>query len=299
MPHQLVIILGFLLGIVSALFFAFYMVPQKVLKLDTISYLWAIALGVLLSALIPYVWVGCPHHATWWQRGEAVFCGLVWGLGTMAFSASIGRIGMALATPFKNTTGVLGTLVGLLFLQEWRTTNATYALLGSALIVVSAVVIGMTGGADVPRRHTVSGILLALAAAVCYASYLYPLKQVVAAVGYWEFTPWMAVGILITATVAVLLRPGGVRVLRTYPLSAYAWSLLGGAAWTIALYALSASMGMVDLSIAWSLAQLNTLPAVFLGIVAFHEVSFRAHAGKVLLGLLCATIGTVLLALAK
>jgi glucose uptake protein len=299
MPHHAVLILGFALGLVSALFFAFYMVPQKVLKLDTISYLGAISLGVLLTSLLPYAWSGFPHNSTWLERGEAVLCGLMWGLGTMAFSASITRIGMALATPIKNTTGVLGTLVGLIILREWHTTNPWLTLLGSGLIVGSAIMIGFTGHADVPRRHTLSGVALALGAACCYASYLYPLNRVVASVGYVEFTPWMAVGIVITAGAGVLLRPGGVRVLQQYPLSAYAWSLLGGASWTIALYALAASMDRVGLAISWSLAQLNTLPAVFMGIVFFHEVSFRAHAGKILLGLLCATAGTIFLAMAK
>jgi len=299
MSSSLIVVLGFALGVVSAIFFALYMVPQRVVKLDTLTYLWTIAIGVLLTALVPYLLAGCPQHSSWTERGEALICGVVWALGTMAFSAGITRIGLALATPIKNTTGVLGTLVGLIFFQEWRIVNPLLTLLGSILIVLSAIVIGQTGRDDVSRRSTLVGIFCALMAALCYASYLYPMKLVLASVDFREFTPWMGLGILLTATLAVILRPDRLSVLRRYPLSSFAWSLLGGVAWTLALYAMIGSLHMVGLSISWSLAQLNTIPAVFLGIMVFHEVRWSDQWRKVLLGLLFATLGTVALALAK
>ena len=52
-------------------------------------------------------------------------------------------------------------------------------------------------------------------------------------------------------------------------------------------------------AIAWSLAQLNTLPAVFLGILVFHEIHWTTHRRAIILGLLAATVGTVLLGAAK
>lgn len=296
---QMTIILGFVFGMLSALFFALYMLPQKLGKIDHTTYIWTMGVGVLITALIPYVWMGCPHASTWPQRGYALLCGVVWGVGTLAFATAIHRIGLALATPFKNTTGVIGTLVGLLLFHEYKTTNPWLALGGSILIVVAAILIGQTGHADTPRRSVLAGIGFSLIAALCYASYLYPMKIVVKAIGYWEFTPWMAAGILLTATVAVLARPGGVRAFRAYSPRLLASSLLGGMAWTIALFCLAASMDMVDLSVAWSLAQLNTVPAVFFGIVLFHEVHVPSHWRTLAIGLLAATVGTILLGFSK
>ncbi|MHB9133599.1 MAG: GRP family sugar transporter [Armatimonadota bacterium] len=296
---HLTLIIGFILGILSAVFFALYMVPQKLARVDHTTFLWTMGMGVLITAFVPYALHGFPAHSTLQEKGLAIMCGVIWGIGTLSLAASIQRIGLALATPIKNTTGVLGTLVGLVFLGEWKTTDPWFCLAGSMLIVLSAVVIGTTGKAEIPRRSTLAGIGLALVSACCYASYLYPLKLVVTSVGYWEFAPWMAAGIMVTATGAVLLRRGGVSQLCSYPLRAYGLSLLGGASWTIALFCLIISMTMVDLSVAWSLAQLNTLPAVFLGIMLFHEVDFRSQWGKVIMGLIAAAAGTILLGMAK
>ncbi len=293
------IVLGFVLGILSAVFFALYMVPQKFIKVDNTTFLWAMGIGVLICALVPYAIMGCPHRATLPMLGAAVTCGVVWCLGTLAFAAGIQRVGLALATPMKNTTGVLGTLVGLVAFAEWRTTSPVWCLLGSVLIVCAAIVIGVSGKAETPRRATLAGMGFALLAACCYASYLYPLKRTVAAIGYWEFAPWMAVGIVIMASIAVLARPGGLRDFRRCPLRDFAISALGGVSWTIALFCLIGSMALVGLSVAWSLAQLNTVPAVALGIVFFHEVPVRTHWPKLALGLLAATVGTILLGISQ
>lgn len=296
LPH---LIFGFALGMMSALFFALYMVPQKIVKISNTVFLWMMSFGVFLTALVPYALAGFPMHSTWTDRALGILCGAVWGLGTLAFAAGISRIGMAVATPIKNTTGVLGTLVGLVIFQEWRTTNPWLGLGGSILIVAAAIIIGQTGNREQSRRHNMAGVGFSLLAALCYASYLYPLKVVVQRIGNWEFTPWMALGIVLTATVAMLLQPGSLRAVRSYPPRVFILSLLGGAAWAIALFSLTASMQMVDLSVAWSLAQLNTIPAVFLGSLVFHEMHFATHRRTIYLGLLTATAGTILLGWAK
>jgi len=292
-------IIGFILGILSAVFFACYMVPQKLIRMDNTTFLWVMSLGVVLTSLIPYLLTGCPHRATPTQIGLSLLCGLVWCLGTLSFASAIGHIGLALATPIKNTTGVIGTLVGLVAFQEWKTTQPLLCLLGSALIVAAAMFIGQTGPADVPRRSMAAGIFFSLVAAICYASYLYPMKLVVVAIGNWEFVPWMAAGIFLMATIAVLLRPNGLHDAFRYPPRDYALASLGGVSWAIALYCLNGSLASVGLAIAWSLAQLNTIPAVFFGIVLFHEISPRKQWPKLLLGLLAATAGTIMLGLAK
>jgi len=297
------VIAGFILGILSAFFFALYMLPQKFGKVDHTTYIWSMGIGVLLTSLLAYHLVhfiaptrtNFPHASNWSQREIALLCGVVWGIGTLSFATAIQRIGLTLATPYKNTTGIIGTLVGLLVFQEYKSTDPWLAVGGSILIVAAAIIIGRTGHADTPRNSVLGGIGFSLLAAVCYASYLGPMKIVVRSVGYWEFTPWMGLGILITATSAVLLRPGGLRAFRNYSAGVLAASLLGGAAWTIALLCLAASMKMIDMSVAWALANLNTVPAVFFGIAFFHEVHVPTHWRTLALGLLAATVGTFML----
>jgi glucose uptake protein GlcU len=144
-----------------------------------------------------------------------------------------------------------------------------------------------------------AGVAFSLFAAVAYASYGVPMKRALQVTTYWEFTPWMALGICITATALLLTRRQGISTLRAYPIRDRAVALLGGVSWTLAFYALAASMQLVDFAVAWTLSNLNTVPAVFLGIVAFREVDWRTHRARILLGLGAATLGTVFLALAK
>lgn len=292
-------ITGFALGIMSAFFFAFYMVPQKMAKVDHTTFLWTMGIGVLFTSFIPYFIAGMPHAATTQDKFIALICGVMWGLGTFSFAGGIQRIGLSLATPIKNTTGILGALVGLLALQEWKTTDPWLTLLGSLLIVAAAIIIGQTTNSSLSKRHLFSGVIFSLFAAICYASYIFPMQRVVRHINYQEFTPWMACGILITASIAVLLRPGGIQAFRQYPPRAYGLSLLGGASWAIALFALTGSMLRIELSISWSLAQLNTIPAVLIGMLGFHEIRFAQYRWHIILGLIAATLGTIVLGLAK
>lgn len=293
------IIIGFALGLLSALFFALYMVPQKIIKVSHATYLFTMSIGVVISALIAWLLAGSPLHSLPWQRAVGIGCGVIWGIGTLSFAAAIKRVGFTLATPVKNTTGVLGTLVGLIFFQEWRTTNPWLGLGGSILIVAAAIIISYTVDKNAERGRTSAGIGFALLSACCYASYLYPLKIVVQDIHYWEFTPWMALGIMLTGSVAIILQPESLQAARKLTLRQFILCLLGGAAWCIALLSLAASMEMVDLAVAWSLAQLNTIPAVFIGAIFFREIHFATHRKTIYLGLLVATIGTILLGLAK
>jgi glucose uptake protein GlcU len=293
------LILGFIFGILSALFFAFYMVPQKIVRQDTPTFLWWMSLGVLVTAAIPYVALGCPMHADWAARGTGLFCGVVWALGTLSFAAGIMRIGLAQATPIKNTTGVLGTLVGLIAFAEWRTTDPILCLLGSVAIVLSAILIGATTPTE-PRPPSAAGVLFALGAAVCYATYLYPMKLVLELeqVSDVEFTIWMAAGIFGLTTTTVLATRRAPTVLAQPPRAAL-MAMLGGVSWALALFCLAASINYAGLAIAWSLAQLNTIPAVFIGMFTFHEVRWTTQWRKITLGMIAAVIGTILLALSK
>jgi glucose uptake protein GlcU len=291
--------LGFIFGLLSAVFFALYMVPQKITRVNTTAYIWVMSLGVLAGAVGCWAVAGFPSFGTWGSRIDGLLCGVGWALGTTFFSAAIRRIGLSLATPIKNTTAVLGTLVGLVVLQEWRTTDPQLSALGSLLIVAAAILIGYTGDADVPLKQTWKGILYALAAALAYASYLVPLKRALATIGYWAFTPWMALGITVTATVVLLAQPGGLRSLNAWSLRSHSLSLLGGLAWVTAFLCLAASINLSGLAIAWPLSNLNTLPAVALGLLVFREVDMRKQWPKLLIGLGAALVGTVLLGMAR
>ncbi|MEI7834511.1 MAG: GRP family sugar transporter [bacterium] len=283
----------------SAFFFAFYMVPQKLVVIETPAYLWVMSIGVLITTAIPWAATGFQSSGSWVERGEGLLCGVGWMLGTLAFAAGIKRLGLALATPIKNITGVLGTLVGLILFQEWRNTNPLLCTIGSMLIVTAAIIIGQTGKAKTSTRASAAGIIFALLAAVAYASYLVPMKQALKVIGVYPFAPWMALGMVGMATVILLTQRGGVRLVAGYAPRVYFISLLGGACWAIAFLTMAQSVTYVGLSIAWALCNLNTVPAVFLGILAFHEISFREQWPKITVGLLAATVGTLLLGLSK
>jgi glucose uptake protein GlcU len=275
------------------------MVPQKINRMNTPVYLAVMTPGALATALICWFISGATSHSTWSQRLTAMGIGAVWAVGTYCFAAGIANIGLTLATPIKNTTAVLGTLVGLFALNEWRTSNPIYCIAGSVLVALAATLIGFTRDEATHQKTVTKGVLLSLAAACCYASYLVPMKHTVFAMGYLDYTCWMTLGMIILTWLVTIFTPSEINELKTYSKKDFLWALSGGVAWSFGFITLCASFELIDLSVAWSLSNLNTVPAVLVGILIFKEIDWQKRKRLIIPGLIAAAIGTIFLAMAK
>jgi glucose uptake protein len=232
---------------------------------------------------------------------DAFLCGPVWTLGMMSFTLAVAESGLTLATPIKNTTAVLGTLVGLLFFNETQHTVAWMALLGSAFIVACAVVIGQAGeGSDIHFSISPKGIVYSLLAAFFFAAYTYPLKRaMIGGLDSSTIVLVMSLGIVSAAVAGQLLGGGSLVHWAKQPFRDHVFGALAGMLWTLATLLMNVAIGIIGLAVTWPITNLNTVVAVAFGAFVFHEIHLEKHRGKLAWGVIFALIGVLLLGLSK
>ena len=285
------------------LFFGLYMVPRKLCKLRDFEFVASMAFGVVpatvIATLIALRGTGGAMPLAGMEL--AFLCGVIWTFGMLFYTLSVGQMGLALATPIKNTTAILGTVFGFVFFAEGAHTKVAPALAGSLLVVACAVVLGMTGERKGNRSFvTPLGVLFAILAATFFAAYTIPLKCAMGLhMDSYRLIAIMGLGSA-TSGVAFLiaqLRPLG-QWLRS-PARDHCWAAAAGACWALATIAMTEAIARIGLAVTWPVVNLNTIVTVACGIVLFREINVRKFGKTLGLGLLCAIVGSVLLGLAK
>lgn len=295
--------LGFGFAFIALILFGLYMVPRKLTRLRDLPFVLSMCLGVVVSTTAASLLVhGVPllraqPHAEW----LAFACGPVWYLGVLFYTISVTRMGLTLATPIKNTTAVLGTLVGLVYFSEWRETHPLPAVAGSILVAVSAWIISRTGENHVRRTNiSAAGVAAALAAAVFFSCYTAPFKLAQqAGLDTVTLVAYMGWGTLAGAVVAFALLDRNWRAWLQAPRKEHLLAALCGLLWVAAVIAMAEAIKRIGLAITWPFTNLNTIVTVACGIVFFHEVNVRKFGKVLLLGLLVGVLGIALLGAAR
>mgnify|MGYP005836011453 CR=1 FL=1 len=294
---------GFGLATLALVLFGLYMVPRKLTRLRDIPFSLTMCLGVVVSTLgANLLWHGqllgpAEPRLAW----LGFICGPVWYGGVLAYAISVTQMGLSIATPTKNTTAVLGTLIGLVYFAEWRETRPAPALAGAVLVVLCAVLLGRTGERNGQRSFvTPLGVVAAIAAAVLFAAYTIPFK--LAQVGGLDtvaLVAYMGVGTLVGALVcfAVVDRRWG-EWLRARPVD-HAYAALCGLLWVLAVMFMAEAIRRIGLAITWPFTNLNTVVTVACGVLLFHEIDVRRFGRVIALGLLAGVLGVVLLGAAR
>ena len=210
-------------------------------------------------------------------------------------------MGLALATPIKNTTAVMGSLVGLVFFHETRHTVAWLALSGGALIVLCAVVIGRTEDrSDAHFNISAIGVAYALLAAVFFAAYTYPLKAAMSlGLDSYTIVLAMAAGTLSSAAAGQVVAGRSIRDWWLRPRADHLYAALSGAIWSAATLMMNAAIGRIGLAVTWPITNLNTVVAVAVGAFAFHEVHLEKEWKRLALAVGFAVLGVTLLGWSK
>ncbi len=295
--------LGFSLALVAMVLFGLYMVPRKFSRLNDFGFVLTMCLGAAVTTQAGQFIVHGGHLPPVSARGAwlAFSCGPIWSLGILFYTLAVSQMGLTLATPIKNTTAVLGTVVGLAAFSEWRQVQPVVALAGSLLVVACAILLARTGERAGARSFaTPAGVLFALLAALFFATYTVPLKLAQAQrVDTYRLIAAMGLGTLAGSIPLTALFGGGWREWRRHAASDHLWAALAGAIWALATIAMAEAIRRIGLALTWPLTNLNTVVTVAAGILVFHEVDPRKHARLIALAMLCAGVGTLLLGLAR
>lgn len=295
--------IGWGYALIALVLFGLYMVPRKLIGMRDIPFTLSMCLGVIVSTtLISLLLHGRPllsappHTAT-----LAFVCGPIWYLGVLFYAISVTQMGLALATPIKNTTAVLGSAMGLVFFAEWRETDPLLTLIGALLVVASAVIVSRAS--DDSSRHSslnAPGIMAAIAAAVAFAAYTAPFKLAQqAGLDTVTLVAYMGWGTLVSACVAFAMLDRRWRQWLQTPLRDQFYAALCGLLWVLAVIAMAEAIRHIGLAITWPFTNLNTIVTVACGILFFHEINLRKYGTLVTLGLLVGVLGVILLSVAQ
>lgn len=286
--------------------FGLYMVPRRYSRVSSSRFMFFMGVGTLAGAYVLGRTFGGNLDVSVELRMMAVVGGIIWGLGTLAYSMGVQKIGLSRSTPVKNTTAILGTLYGIVIFREFTLADPAglaMAVAGSGLIVLAAILLGAVtspGEEHIPieRNTFVAGVALSLTAALCYSFYAIPLKYAVQnGLSPTGFLYYMGQGaFLAMAALALVVRgseppPAGVGEVGLLPLAA-------GILWAAASAFCNSAIQLVGISIAWPVGNLNTVVAVAYGTWFLNEVRVAEHRRELYQGLLAATVGVALLALA-
>lgn len=300
-----VVILGFLSSIAAAVIFGIYMIPQKYAGFNSFQFLVSMGIGVLLTTF-PLGFLDWP---LWSGTNRQIFlcylCGFVWCTGTIGYIRGIRGLGLARATCVKNTTGIWGTLFGIVFLAEFsfaRPLPLLYAFAGSACIVYATILLTLTRAAEQPADAGIdlAGLLGAFYAAVSFAAYMIPAKWVLAeGMPLAKFLFYKGQGAFAAMALAFLIAERGRwgEWLRASPRQ-HLWAISSGAVWTLGFWLIATGTMLVGLAVSWPLNQLSTHFAVLFGVLT-KEFDMKKYTRHIIVGLAITTIGIVLLGLAK
>lgn len=296
-------LIGFAYALAALILFGLYMVPRKLTGLRDLPFVLSMCLGVVVATTATSLLIHRVPllHVDGHAELLGFLCGPVWYLGVLFYTISVTRMGLTLATPIKNTTAVLGNLIGLLYFAEWRETHALPAVAGSLLVVLSAWIISRTSENHAQRSSlSAAGVGAALAAAVFFAGYTIPFRLAQrAGLDTVTLVAYMGLGTLAGALIAFAVLDRDWRGWLRIPAREHGYAALCGVIWVAAVIAMAEAIRHIGLAIVWPFTNLNTIVTIACGLLFFHEVSVRKF-GKVLaVGMAVGIIGIGLLGVAR
>lgn len=301
-------LIGFGLALISMVLYGLYMVPRKRAKIVQSTFSFWMGLGILISTSIMGVifkGFGAVTHA---QYIAMLASGLIWATGTHAYCRGVQLIGLSRSTPIKNTSAMLGTLVGIIALHEYASSSAgsmLLVLMGSLLVVISATILGRVESQEdaaqqkADSRYYIYGVLCSVWAAIAYSVWTIPMKHLYQqGISPSQFLVYMCHGCFLgMCAIALITRPRGQDV----KLPSVTWrdrwlAQLSGLMWAIGSLCANIAVKHVGVAVTWPVTK-NTLIAVLFGVFVLKEIDASKHKRDLNIGLILSLLGVILLGL--
>jgi len=287
--------IGYILALVSSIFFGLYVVPRKLSKLEPIHFSLLMSLGFFAGSLVLYLlqpllqFQETISPALLWS----LLAGLIWAMSFLLLIYSIDQIGLSRSNQWKNLQGPVGVILSLVILAEYSTTNAFFAVLAGVAIFVSALFFSAT--TPETGKANSRGILLAILAGVGFGIVTVINKYVTDNVGvYLQQVVW-SFGIVLALVVYAFFKNNLPTVRTEITSREVALGILAGLLYLGASFFMLQSYKYIDASVGFTIIQLNALWTIAIGIFIFNEVDLKQHRSKVWWGILFAIVGVTLL----
>ena len=225
--------IGFILALLGSFSFGTYILPRKLSKLSVLEYQYW--LSVIVAPLTVVLCLAAQQPL--WVRGDLVwwafFCGPLWTLGSLCYSAAVDQIGVARSTPVKNLAPVFAAVYGIAIFHEYSLKQPSALAMtvgGVVLMCLAAYIIGRASAMDheTARAFDISrsssersasllvGVLFSLGAAFFYGAYSVPLKHVFKeGMSAYTACAWLGIGVIVSSMLVYALRTG--RLIPAFP----------------------------------------------------------------------------------
>lgn len=292
---------GIAFAVLSSFFMGIYVAPKKIAKQDSLLFSLTMVFGFFAGSLILFwlsgSWADFFAKVNSKYGTYSVILGAMWAIGAYLFVASIGRIGLSRANPWKNLSPLFGILLGFAVLGEYSKVLPIYVIAGGLLVVFSAHYLNRIGNEKTGNSSSGKngGVFLAILAGFIFALVAVLNKAAIPLGVLEQQVVWSASSFITLTILSLILRKNVFCVGLKDNFIAFG----AGFIYLGASYFLLSSFKYVEVSIAYTIVQANAVWAVAVGVLFFHEMDAKRHKWRILFGVLAGVAGVLLLALAK
>lgn len=291
---------GYILAVLSSVFFGIYIIPKKLAKIETKYYLFYMSLGFLFMSLIAYL---CSLLSG--NNNEQLFHpililvvlrGISWFIASNLFLISIDKIGMSRSTQYKNLKGPLGVLLTLIFLAEFKVTNVFLVLFAALLTFFSALLFTIKKD---NKKIDKSGIIYACIASLFLAVNALIQKYVTNSGFIYTQQLYQSITIMIVSYIYIIIKDKNIVMPKGIENKNKILAILGGLLYYFATYFNTLSYKHLPASIAFTIVNMSGVWSVMIGIIIFKEINFKKHYKRIITGILLSIIAIIVLLFGK
>jgi len=284
--------MGYLYALLSSLFFTFYALPKKKVKLNPNIYVLLMGISCLIISLIIYLLFGVKENIFDNWLLLSILGGILWFIASVLFFNSVDKIGVARSSEFKSLQGPLGSILMLTVLSEYASLNVY--LLFLAIIFIFLAALTLVVNEDNKPKIKFNNIIVAILAALFYGITGF-IRKVVTLQGFvYVQQVYTSIGLVVASFIYLFIRKNKTSFEKKQ-IKSYSLAMLSGLFYYFASYFMLLSYENIEGSIAFPIIQLNSIWAGIIGIFIFKEIDYRKYYKRLLLGLLLAIGGISLL----
>lgn len=291
---------GYLLAVVSSIFFSLYVVPRKLSKQPALYFSLLMSAGFFVGSVVLYLCKPLLGFNEVWSPalGWSVLAGVIWASGFLAFIKSIDAIGLARSNQWKNLQGPIGVILSLIILGEWARTNPLFAVLAGVAVFASAICLTVAKEKE-ERQARLSGIYLAALSGLAFGVVTVINKYVTTKVGVYSQQVVWSFCICLSLLVYAIFQKSWIKHVASITRQDAALSLGAGLLYLGASFFMLQSYRYIPASIGFTIIQCNAVWTILIGLFVFKEIDTKKYAGRIAVGFILTLLGIGLLVFAK
>jgi glucose uptake protein GlcU len=287
-------LLGYFYAFMASLGLSLYLLPRKFSTLSPAAYTMVFGVGFFITSVLYHLGSAKSAALTSPLLFFNFLGGVLWMIGFACFTTAIDRIGLSRSSQWRNLRGPFGIILSLWLLSEHKEIDVFSTVLAAALVFFSATLFSIRK--DSEKKFDMLGIYLAVIAGLMFAIHWVILRYVsTGAVEASAQQLCFSTGLVLSGILYCRVMDKKSAVVKDTLSMNRLMPLLAGAMYFATTLFQIFSVQILPSSIALTIAQLNAIWTVLIGILIFKEIDTKKHWGRISLGLIFAGISIAVL----